>query len=435
MTRVHDPYAVKAAAAPDDREAKSVQFDRLVRVDLSDLANCTTDPTQYAIERILPRGHVTLLGGHGGSGKSMLALTLASHVASGRAWSGLTPDPGRAVFISLEDPGDLARYRLRRICDEYCLQHAEVAEFLAILDGSGVESALAVEIADAGVRRLIFTSTTEEIEVVAEGCRLLVIDNASDAFAANENDRHLVRSFIRRLAQIARRHDCAILLLAHIDKAAARYGSAGNSYSGSTAWHNSVRSRLALIEDEASLLLVQEKCNLGKPIEPISLDWSTRGVLVPVETTGSVAVERDAQDDADLLAAMQAAIADGATLHTARKGPYSIRGVLDSYTHLSDTLRRDKRRFWSSLDRLVRSQRIGKETYQDRHRHDRERFIVRAPHPHTPCVGTHAGDVRPAPLLRSQLERDRHAVATRCPRCDGAGCQWCCKEQPDGEFP
>ena len=68
---------------------------------------------------------------------------------------------------------------------------------------------------------------------------------------------------------IAREHDAAVVLLAHIDKAAARNGGQGNSYSGSTAWHNSARSRLALVEDEATgLELLHEKANFGKKRDP-----------------------------------------------------------------------------------------------------------------------------------------------------------------------
>jgi len=36
-------------------------------------------PTRYVVDSILPRGHVTLLGGHGGSGKSLLGLIIAAH--------------------------------------------------------------------------------------------------------------------------------------------------------------------------------------------------------------------------------------------------------------------------------------------------------------------------------------------------------------------
>lgn len=42
------------------------------------------------MDNIVPRRNVTLLGGHGGSGKSLLALVIADHCAEGRDWAGLS---------------------------------------------------------------------------------------------------------------------------------------------------------------------------------------------------------------------------------------------------------------------------------------------------------------------------------------------------------
>ena len=73
------------------------------------------------------------------------------------------------------------------------------------------------------------------------------------------------------LAAIARHHDAALVLLAHIDKNAAKDGARGNSYSGSTAWHNSARSRLALMEQDGHIQLLHEKANLSKKAPPLEM--------------------------------------------------------------------------------------------------------------------------------------------------------------------
>lgn len=65
----------------------------------------------------------------------------------------------------------------------------------------------------------------EVLRVLCEGYGLIVFDNASDAFAGNENDRTQVRAFIRMLNKVAVEEDCAVLLLAHIDKAGAKQGT------------------------------------------------------------------------------------------------------------------------------------------------------------------------------------------------------------------
>ncbi|MEG3194015.1 hypothetical protein SNE32_17470, partial [Lysobacter sp. D1-1-M9] len=117
-----------------------------------------------------------------------------------------------------------------------------------------------------------------------------------------------------------------MLLLAHIDKAAAKNGSQGNSYSGSTAWHNSVRSRLALVQSDRGLELRQEKLNLGRKAEAIELDWSDSGVLVPSRTGPDEGRDarlnaEAAEDDAKVLEAIEAAIESGHDVTTARTGP------------------------------------------------------------------------------------------------------------------
>jgi hypothetical protein len=75
---------------------------------------------------------------------------------------------------------------------------------------------------------------------------------------------------------IAGETGAAILLLAHVDKASVRSG-AGNdsmtSFSGSTAWNNSARSRWAMIREDDSIVLRHEKSNLGALMGEIKLEF------------------------------------------------------------------------------------------------------------------------------------------------------------------
>ncbi len=354
----------------------------LVPVGLSAIVDCDIDPTRYVVEPILPRGHVTLLGSHGGAGKSILALTLVAHVACGRVWGGLQVNKGPALYVSLEDPGELVRYRLRRIADVYGLDPGDVAAGVTVLDGSTADSVLVAEENDHGTRRLVPTSAMEELAMAAAGHGLVVLDNTSDAFDADENSRRMVRAFVRQLTHVAQANNAAVLLLAHVDKAAARYGSNGNSYSGSTAWHNSVRSRLALTEQDGGIALAHEKNNLAKKIKPIALEWSEGGVLVPA--VGNATVERDVEDDKAVLAAITAAIKDGETVYTARSGSYSTLTVLKTYPELPKALRSDKARFWAALTRLQRAGSVTVETYKNKHYKEKTRLRICSATPHTP---------------------------------------------------
>lgn len=250
-------------------------------IELAGLSTATVEPPQFVMPPLLPRGHVTLLGAHGGAGKSTFALELAAHVAAGRPFGPFECKQGRALVVSLEDAGDLVRFRLARICETFGLDMDTIAERLTLLDGATVDAALAVEHSLYGVKQLSTTAALTQLQSMAAGHDLIVIDNASDGFAGNGNDALQVRQFMKRmLGGIAHENNAAVLLLAHLDKAAARHGSQGQSFIGSVAWHNSARSRLALIEHEGQLALHHEKANLSRKAEPLPLRWN-EGVLVP----------------------------------------------------------------------------------------------------------------------------------------------------------
>lgn len=328
-------------------------------VDLSGLLEAPTPAPAYVITGLIPRRVVTLLGGHGGAGKSIVGLTLAAHVAGGEhTWAGHRVEDGRALFVSLEDPGDVVRYRLRRIVEAYGLDAPKVERRLTVLDGTGSDATLAGEINDLGVRRLAFTAGLAELEDAAQGHRLIVVDNASDAYAGNENERRQVRGFIRELGRIAHDNDAGMILLAHIDKAAARNGSQGNSYSGSTAWHNSVRARLALAASDGVVELTPEKLNHGKLAEPITLQWTDAGVLMPVDRARTAAGGQ--ADDEAVVAALRAARAAGVDVGAARSGPSTAQSILATFPELPPHLHGAKGRtaFWSAVSRLMASNKV-----------------------------------------------------------------------------
>ena len=78
-------------------------------------------------------------------------------------------------------------------------------------------------------------------ELVCFGADLVIVDALADAFAGDENVRAQARQFVNMLKGPGRRSDCAFLCLAHPSLTGIDRGSGS---SGSTAWGNSVRSRI-----------------------------------------------------------------------------------------------------------------------------------------------------------------------------------------------
>lgn len=70
---------------------------------------------QWCVPGMIPASTVTLLGGDGGTGKSLLALQLAATMATGGTWMGRRLDPRNALYITAEDERDEVHRRLDAI--------------------------------------------------------------------------------------------------------------------------------------------------------------------------------------------------------------------------------------------------------------------------------------------------------------------------------
>jgi hypothetical protein len=212
----------------------------------------------------VPRDEVTLLGAHGGSGKSTLALMLAACAAAGREFLSLPTRHQIAAYYSAEDSSAILLHRLGKVCRATGIDPAELEGQLHLLDMTDGDPVLY----RAGNPTARLDWLREQVQTLGIG--LLVVDGTSDTYDDNEIIRARVREFIRLLRGLG----CTVILVAHIDKAAARGNGGDQNYSGSTQWNNSVRSRLALLPNtDGTMELVHEKSNYGLKQQPLRLAW------------------------------------------------------------------------------------------------------------------------------------------------------------------
>ena len=212
---------------------------------------------------------------------------------------------------------------------------------------------------------------------------LTIIDNASDTFDGDEIRRAQVRGFIRVLRSRVARPGRAVLLLSHINKVSAGAGTNADpeSYSGSTAWHNSVRSRLTLSStSKDTMKIAHGKANYGPKADPISLEWR-EGVPVVTSTDNddlSVAQASEAErarDDADK-AAIVSLILDcdrrGEKVTAAFQGPYTVFKILKPFSRFPPNTNSDR------CNRLLREleteHRVHRRTFRTPHRKEKEIF-------------------------------------------------------------
>jgi RecA-family ATPase len=121
---------------------------------------------------------------------------------------------------------------------------------------------------------------------------LTVLDTLADLFGGNEINRAQARQFIGMLRGLALRHETTVLLLAHPSLNGI---SSGSGSSGSTAWNNSVRSRIYLRRvttpegDEADTdarELEVKKANYGKTGLILPLRWQAGVFVAEVKAEG-----------------------------------------------------------------------------------------------------------------------------------------------------
>ena len=219
------------------------QPSRLRVCNTTQLRDAELSSPRFLIDPLAPRAQVTMFGGHGGGGKTSVGYVLCAHVATGTDWAGLRVLPGKVLVVSYEDPEELMLWRFKNIATEYGLNIDAIIRNVRMIDATEAQPIMR-EVSERGIKSVQPTQDGSDLVAMITGEKfdLVLIDNTSDAFDGDENNRRQVRQFVRYLAGAIRVHHGALLLLAHIDKTAARYGSAGTSYSGSTAWHNSVRS-------------------------------------------------------------------------------------------------------------------------------------------------------------------------------------------------
>jgi RecA-family ATPase len=234
----------------------------------------------WHVEDMIPARTVTMLGGDGGVGKSLVALQLAAATATGRPWLGRKCAAGGVVLLSAEDDEDELHRRLAAIGESEGLSLADL-DRLTVVPLAGEDALLAIPDPRTGV--LHPTQLLGELEtlIAADPPALVVLDTLADLHSGNENDRTVARQFIGMLRGVAMRHDCAILLLAHPSLTGMATGS---GLSGSTAWNASVRSRLYLERPEGEAdrdrrRLVAKKSNYSRGDEEIKLTWR-EGVFV-----------------------------------------------------------------------------------------------------------------------------------------------------------
>lgn len=358
-------------------------------IDLIELAKRAPKPPAFIVRDWLPAGYATLFAGHGGSGKSAIALHLAVSIACGRSFFGLPTEQRRVTYLSCEDRADVLHWRLARICEYEGTSIAELAGWLDLRDLVGHDVTLWARDPRTGDT---VTPAFDRFacQVEEHHPQVLFIDGISDAFAGSENVRSEVKAFVNRLLSLTPL-DGALMLIGHVAKLTAQATGSSEGYSGSTSWHNSVRGRWYLYPETepdedtkrarrtGRLTLELQKSNLGPTDQALTFRWDTDAHLFLAETVTADHLDRRHRDDTEqrgILAAIAGCEAAGIIVPSATQGRRTTFNVLRDRPEFPATLRGSTGRFWRHIEALRGIHHIGEAEYRRADRHPAAKFVL-----------------------------------------------------------
>lgn len=164
---------------------------------------------------LLLRAQVTLLVAPPGSGKSLLTLQVAMMCARGTEWAGWKPRGCfRTLIINVEEDEDELRRRLHgaRVKMEY------EPDLRGVLIAKA--SSIVVATADSRTKTVTATPMLEEIvqTILTHHIDIVVVDPFAETFAGDENDNSELKWAAVLWRTVARRTNCAVVLVHHAKK-------------------------------------------------------------------------------------------------------------------------------------------------------------------------------------------------------------------------
>jgi hypothetical protein len=253
---------------------------------------------RWLVPGLIPLRTLTLVAGVGGLGKSMWLIGLGARLSRGELET--HPAPADTVIVSFEDTAEeVLRPRVEAASGDAARVHQIVPEHRDWVGPVAMPRDL------PQVERLVRSVETKlvVIDPIVAG-----IDVEFDA----HKDQH-VRVVLARLAELAEESDCAVAMVAHLNKAPST--DAYIRIANSVGFYNAARSVVLVTEDNGGgddlRLVTQRKANYARlrpverhRVEPIVLPHLLDPVDgKPIETARMVFVGfADDVDGADVLA-------------------------------------------------------------------------------------------------------------------------------------
>lgn len=292
--RKHPDQPIPAVPGVDVAAAQAAELPALGATSATRWQSLEVAERDWVWPSWIPVGQTTGLYAAGGTGKTLLVQQMATAMAAGRPFLGQEIAQGRALCIFCEDDDQELHRRQQRLNGLVGVSWGDLAD-LHVLSRIGQDNLLMTFKNDRGALTPFWHQLAELVGDL--GPKLLIVDTAADTFAGNEMHRGQVRQFIQgALTHLAVQFDCAVMLCAHPSMAGI---ASGKGSGGSTAWENTMRSRLYMTEDEITGLrtLSRVKSNYAPKNEAVEFYWHEGGFIPAVEADFELTIDQIAQRD------------------------------------------------------------------------------------------------------------------------------------------
>jgi RecA-family ATPase len=307
----------------------------------------------WHVPDVIPGDDVTMLSSDGAVGKTTLGLQLANATRLGFPWVEHNVKAGPVIYVTAEEPKSELRIRLEHIMAP--IARVPEARHNLIFISRATEDCVLARFEKNGIMKPTPLFKAIAALVKEYQANLLILDASADMFGGNELERTQVRNFIGLLRKIAVENRCAVVLLSHPSLEGLR---TGRGHSGSTHWHNSVRSRLYLTTptrkggdeiDPDLRELTHLKNNRGPRANPIMLRWK-KGYF-RVEHSGSAS-------DALALAAERKTVLDLVAQYRAEGRPVSVHFAARIISENDAAKEFNRNSIKRAIDALLREKRL-----------------------------------------------------------------------------
>ncbi len=216
-------------------------------------------------------GHINILAGDPGLGKSLQAVDAAARVSTGRDWPDGSPcQRGKVVYCTTEDAfNSVVKPRLSAAHAD----HSQVIFVAGVRYADGDEGAMFL---DEHIGLLNAELKQHEGEV-----RLLILDTLQSYVSSetNTNNNASSRRIMTPLKRLAETHQVAVLCLEHLTKGS-RPGSSTYRVQGSIAFTGAARSVWIVVadpDDKSRRIVQASKTNLAPDNEGLGLSYHIEG--------------------------------------------------------------------------------------------------------------------------------------------------------------